>query len=251
MDALHRAQDEATRAGLQPGTVAAAPFALTRYLRRAPGAARLVVYLEGDAPAWRAGGRQVSQRPPPLAPLALSLAARDPAPAVAWLGRPCQGVDPEAAGCDPSLWSDRRFSETVVAALDEALDALREAAGARELELVGYSGGGVLAALLAARRSDVARLVTVSAPLALGDWRAHHGLGPLDAEDPARIAAPRLDAVPQVHWAGSRDAVVPAWLIERYCRARSAALDCRVRVAEVDHGGWRDAWPRTLRQSRR
>ncbi len=222
--------------------VDAGPFELPVYRRDAPRAFRLVVYLEGDAPAWREGG-QVRTTPPPPAPLALTLASLDPAPAVAWLGRPCQGVAAGTRACDASVWTHARFSERVVDALDEALDRLRRSSGARELVLVGYSGGGVLAALLAARRDDVVRLVTVSAPLALAAWREHHGLAPLDAVDPATIEAPRLDAVDQHHLVGLADEVVPPMILERYCAARRAAHRCSVERHATDHSGWARLWP--------
>jgi pimeloyl-ACP methyl ester carboxylesterase len=221
-------------------TLDAGPFVLTRWLRRA-GGERLVVYLEGDADAWVRDRRHVTAEPPPLHPLALELAARDPAPDVAWLGRPCQPVAPEDAdGCEPSLWSERRFAPPVVRALDAGLDRLLADSGARRLELVGYSGGGVLATLLAARRDDVARLVTVAAPLDLAAWLDHHGLGPLASDDPARLAAPRLDAVPQVHLVGERDRTVPPALLSGYAARHPGARI--VTVPGLDHGDWTEGW---------
>jgi esterase/lipase len=55
--------------------------------------------------------------------------------------------------------------------MDAAVTALKRASGASRLRLVGYSGGGVMAMLLAARRDDVAQVVTIAAPLRL----AAHG----------------------------------------------------------------------------
>jgi pimeloyl-ACP methyl ester carboxylesterase len=248
-----RLDRRAAREGLARATVDVGDFVLVRYLRAAPGARTLVVYLEGDGAAWHRDGRWVTNRPPPVEAFALRLAARDPAAAVAWLGRPCQPAPPEAPrGCDdPALWSHRRFAEPVVAALDAGLDALRRDAGAERLELVGYSGGGVLATLLAARRDDVARLVTVAAPLDLDAWIARHGLGPLEAERPARLDAPRLDAVPQTHLAGERDAIVPPPVVEAYARARGGG---RVHVSVAPgagHGDWEEGWGERIAAIRR
>lgn len=226
----------------------AGPFVLTRYLRRAPGTATLVVYLEGDARAWHADGVRVTATPPPVAPLALELAAVDPAPAVAWLGRPCQ-LAADATACEPSLWSRRRFSGPVVSALDAGLDALRAEAEARQLELVGYSGGGVLAVLLAARRDDVVRVVTVAAPLDLAAWTAHHGLAPLEARSPAELPARALDGVAQHHLVGERDEIVPPAVLDGYARRFPAA---RVEVVPGrDHGDWRADWAERIAAARR
>jgi pimeloyl-ACP methyl ester carboxylesterase len=236
-----RMNERAARAGFERATLNAGGFVLTRYLRASGPAGRLVVYLEGDAAAWHRDRLHVTVDPPPMEPLALRLAAADPATAVAWLGRPCQPVATEdAAGCTPALWSHRRFSETVVASLDAGLDALRRETGAGELELVGYSGGGVLATLLAARRGDVVRLVTVAAPLDLGAWITHHGLGPLDGDDPARLEAPLLDGLPQRHLVGERDPTVPPSALAGYLHRHPAAtLEV---VPRMGHGGWGDGW---------
>ena len=245
---LAHADAVAARGGLARGQIEAGGFVLTRYLRAAPGAGRLVVYLDGDGDAWHRDRVRVRAQPPPFEPLALALAAADPAPAVAWLGRPCQLAPADAAGCEPSLWSDRRFAEPVVAALDAAVGALRREAGAARVELVGFSGGGVLAALLAARRDDVAALVTVAAPLDLGAWLAHHGLGPVEAADPARLTSERLDDVPQCHLLGERDAVVPPALLDGY-RARRPRARVEV-VPGMDHAGWAEGWPARIQAIR-
>ncbi|MBW2313872.1 MAG: alpha/beta hydrolase [Deltaproteobacteria bacterium] len=242
--------DRAARAGFERGTLDAGGFVLTRYLRASGPTPRLVVYLEGDAAAWHRDGRHVTADPPPMEPLALRLAGDDPAPAVAWLGRPCQPVaDEDAAGCEPSLWSHGRFSEPVVAALDEGLNLLLRDSGARELELIGYSGGGILATLLAARREDVARLVTMAAPLDLDAWIEHHGLGPLDATDPARLDATSLADLPQWHLTGDRDATVPPDVLAGFMRRHpTARLEV---VPRMGHGGWADGWAERIAALRR
>jgi len=244
-----RIEARASHEGFERATLQAGGFVLTRYLRISGAPERLVVYLEGDAPAWPSDRVHVTREPPPLEPLALELATRDPAPAVAWLGRPCQPVaPPDAVGCEPSLWSQRRFSEPVVAALGEGLDALRRQTGARRIELIGYSGGGVLAALLAARRDDVDRLVTVAAPLDLAAWLTLHGLGPLEAEDPAHMVAARLDALPQHHLAGGRDRVVPPEILLGYGQQRPNA-----RIETLPgrrHGDWAQDWSERIARIR-
>lgn len=245
-----RVEARAAREGFERATLRAGGFVLTRYLRASPNADLLVVYLEGDAPAWQPDPLHVTREPPALEPLALELATRDPAPAVAWLGRPCQPVAPaDATGCEPSLWSHRRFSEPVVAALGLGLDALRRETGARRLELVGYSGGGVLATLLAARRDDVDRLVTVAAPLDLAAWLALHELGPLEAVDPSRVDAPRLDTLRQHHLAGERDRIVPPEIVLGYGRRRPRA---RLEVVPGrGHGDWSEDWGERIARIRR
>jgi pimeloyl-ACP methyl ester carboxylesterase len=85
-----------------------------------------------------------------------------------------------------------------------ALDQLKTRAGSVDrLILIGFSGGGALAALLAERRNDVAGLVTVAANLDLDQWVRAKNLTPLrESLDPA-VDAVRLAKLPQVHFVGS------------------------------------------------
>lgn len=77
------------------------------------------------------------------------------------------------------------------------------------IELIGYSGGGVLAALIAARRTDVRRIVTVAANLDLAVWTRTLGVDAMrNSLDPAR-EADRIEAIPQYHLAGASDEAVP------------------------------------------
>jgi pimeloyl-ACP methyl ester carboxylesterase len=64
--------------------------------------------------------------------------------------------------------------------------SLKQRSGSTRLTLVGYSGGGTIAVLLAARRSDVAEVITVAANLDVGYWTQRDGLSPLTGSlDPA------------------------------------------------------------------
>ncbi|PWC34035.1 alpha/beta hydrolase [Azospirillum sp. TSO35-2] len=245
-EALYEAADEAARsAGMMPQRFAAPPFTLAGWLR--PGTAGpLVVYIEGDGHAWTTP-TQPSRDPTPHNPVALALARLDPAPRLLYLARPCQygGVAGDAA-CTVPLWTSRRFAPEVVDALGRALDEAERACGADRLLLVGYSGGGVVAALLAARRTDVDGLVTLVAPLDLAAWVKAQGLTPLAGSlDPAAEVeakgAGRLAGLPQSHIAGGKDRVVPPEVV----RAFAARVGAPVRVVPgmAHDGDWPALWP--------
>src|SRR6185437_2718936 len=119
-------------------------------------------------------------------------------------------------GCRSAEWLDRRYAREVLDSVGDALDDLERESGTHHLVLVGYSGGGALAVLLAARRSDVTRIVTVAADLDLAYWVRRDSLSPLTGSlDPAD-AAPRVKDIPQVHFAGSEDRVVGADVARAY-----------------------------------
>src|SRR5688572_10600343 len=84
-------------------------FDLFALVRQPAAAETLAIYIEGDGAPWAA--HYPPRDPTPREPIALALAAADPAPALAWLARPCQYLDALAlAGCDPAYWTGRRFA---------------------------------------------------------------------------------------------------------------------------------------------
>lgn len=199
----------AQTAGLEPVASKGSTFDLQIYRRDDGKPGPLFVYIEGDGLAYL-DQRTPSTDPTPVDPLALRLAAADPGPAVLYLGRPCQFApgrgDPR---CSVRLWTTARFGAVVVTSIDDAISRERLRNPERSLVLVGYSGGGVIAALVAARRNDVALLVTVAAPLDVADWTRRMGVSPLDGSESPLDQAQRLAQVRLVAFAGQRDTTVP------------------------------------------
>ena len=58
--------------------------------------------------------------------------------------------------------------DKVVRVSKQAIDTLKQQFQSEEIVLVGYSGGGAIAALVAARRADVADLISVAGNLDIG-----------------------------------------------------------------------------------
>jgi len=227
--------------------LAARPFVLTAALRDEDSTRPLHVYIEGDGRAWLTRDRP-SRDPTPLHPVAARLAARDPEPAVLYLARPCQWRPETAAGgCAPALWTSHRYSREVVDAYVAVIEGVVRTRANGRVALIGHSGGGALAALLAMRLEGVDWLLTVAANLDTREWTAHHRVSPLaDSLNPADQAH-RLRRLPQLHLVGAADEVVP----ERVARAwvRRGGIDAgSVRlVAGADHHCcWTEDWPRVL-----
>jgi pimeloyl-ACP methyl ester carboxylesterase len=244
----------AGRGGLTRVTVRSQGFVLTTWSRiappkdGAPGDDDINVYIEGDGYAW-ATSSDPSSDPTPFNPLALRLAAADSAPSVLYLARPCQFRPPGTRdSCDTPFWTSHRFAESVVAALDGAMDRALPPSPRRRLTLIGYSGGGGLAVLLAARRADVVAVVTVAGNIAHGVWTSHHKVSPLRGSlDPIDSAA-RLAAVPQLHLTGANDGIVPRLVADTFARRSPASACIRVvTIADAAHDkGWLENWPGLL-----
>ncbi|PJB69712.1 MAG: hypothetical protein CO093_09750 [Alphaproteobacteria bacterium CG_4_9_14_3_um_filter_47_13] len=224
------------------------PFLLTAYERVHQKGAQATVYIEGDGVAW-IGKSRPSLDPTPRNPVALHLASRDNSPNVIYLARPCQysGLTVESP-CDLKYWTSDRFSPEVVNVMSAALDNIKRKYSITRFNLVGFSGGGAIAALLTAQRDDVATLRTVAGNL---DHvllnRMHevsqmpHSLNPVDIS--AKIAH-----IPQHHFIGEWDEVVTPAIFDSY-RATAGASTCirSSMVKRVDHEtGWVNVWPEIM-----
>lgn len=207
----------------------------------------LHVYLEGDGTPW-VSGRWVSADPTPRRPLALELLARDPQGGIL-VGRPCYHGHAGDLGCGPELWTDRRYGERVLASFVTVIEAERQARGAEQLWLVGYSGGGTLAYLLADRLPAVSRLVTLAGNLDTDAWTARHGYLPLAGSFNPATRRPLPPRIHQVHYLGERDQNVPPGLFPDVIRT-SPGADVRL-LAGFSHGCcWVEKWPELLNAKR-
>ncbi|MEE3627753.1 hypothetical protein UCD39_27900 [Nitrospirillum sp. BR 11752] len=211
----------------------------------------LTVYIEGDGLAYLTP-TQPAQDPTPTDPLALRLAMAHPGPGpVAYLARPCQYVmESRLRNCQVGYWTKARLAPEVVDSAGLALDRLKADARVQRLVLVGYSGGGGLAAVLAERRADVAGLVTVSGNLDFGLWTKMLDLTPLSQSvDPVADAA-KLAGRPQVHFVGADDKVVNVAIAQSFVAHQPGAQASVITVPGQDHGCcWADAWATLSRRS--
>ncbi len=174
----------------------------------ANGGSWLHVYIEGDGIPW-IDHRYVSADPTPSKPLALALMAADDSAAI-YLGRPCY-FDTRDPHCQPLHWTGGRYGEAVIGSMAAVLLDYCD----RRLVLIGYSGGGVIAALLARRLPCAAALVTVAANLDIDAWTQLHGYLPLAASlNPAQLDSGA--ALAQLHFSGGKDSNVPAATARRF-----------------------------------
>ncbi|MEA1938193.1 MAG: alpha/beta hydrolase [Pseudomonadota bacterium] len=197
----------------------------------------LTVWLEGDGHAMDRL-KEASDDPSPHDPVALRLAAADPARPIAWLARPCQYRLPDPA-CRTLDWTSARYGPRILDSLNAALDSLKARTGAHRLRLAGFSGGGVVAVLLAARRNDIAQITTIAAPLDTDAWTAHHGVSPLTGSLNPMDVAEQVVHIQQTHYAGGNDKIVPSAVM------RNFADNALVVVPDMNHNNWPDIWPIT------
>lgn len=204
----------------------------------------LHVYLEGDGRPW-IGNRLISSDPTPANPMLLKLMAMDRAPSI-YLGRPCYHGFSSIPPCEPALWTSARYSTRVVRSMQRVLLDYMALGGYSEVVLIGHSGGGTLAMLLAERISGIRAVVTIAGNLDIDAWTEHHGYSPLTGSlNPAHML--RMDPeIQQYHLTGKADNKVPHNLIEQFLWSQP---DARVLVWEgFDHACcWHKIWREFLR----
>lgn len=206
------------------------------------------IYIEGDGVAW-VSRRTPSLDPTPKNPVALHLAAMDKADNVGWLARPCQYKGWNGEGpCPMKYWTDARTAPEVISAYHAALDNIRDMYDIEGFHLVGYSGGAAVAALLAAQRADVLSLRTVAGNLDYGTFTAIHNVSPLfQSLDPLSVA-PQLAKLPQHHFIGGHDAVVPSAIYHSWAKASGPSECVKYTLIEANEHdtGWVEKWPELL-----
>jgi hypothetical protein len=239
----------AAGAGLHRQDVAGGPFTLATWSRITDPKQPLTVYIEGDGLAWITP-TDISPDPTPTDPLALRLAAEDPAANLVYIARPCQyRPPPGTVACDPAYWTDGIFSQQVITATATVIRsfAAQTSGGVR---LVGYSGGGALAVLVARLVPGVLDLRTVAGNIDTAAFVQYHGVTPYrNSLDPADNAS-HLKSLPQIHFVGGRDDIVPGLVAGAYA-ARMGETRCLGIVTLSDAGheeGWVEAWPALLTQ---
>lgn len=238
----------ARTAHMRHENVTATPyFTLSAYTRPGNGLDPAYVYIEGDGLAWIGRG-QPSADPTPTNPVALRLAtahaAAQPDAHIIYLARPCQYV--KTPYCQRAYWTGKRFAPEMVAAMDAAVTQLT--AGADGVELIGFSGGGTMAALLAARRTDVRTLRTVAGNL---DHRTHsaiHRVSTLGGSLNPPAYAGKLRAIPQRHFTGANDRNVTQAVYDSYAEALGdTRCIAHTIVPGAEHEkGWDTQWPQLL-----
>lgn len=204
----------------------------------------LHVYLESDGSPWKRATR-VASDPTPLRPVALRLMRLDATPSVL-IGRPCYHGGSGAVSCHPRWWTHERYSSEVVESMAVAIEELLRRRRSTGVVLIGYSGGGVLAMLLAERMRDTRAVVTVAANLDVRAWTEQHGYSPLHGSLNPADRPPLPPAIAQLHVAGGSDRNVSATSIRSVCYRQGNA---RLRiVAQADHACcWEQEWPSVLK----
>ena len=203
----------------------------------------LHVYLEGDGRPW-IHEQFVASDPTPRQPLMLRLMALDPVPSI-YLGRPCYLGLASRPPCSPQFWTYGRYSQRVVDSMAAVLKQFMKQATFQSLKLIGHSGGGTLAMLLAEQLPKTRAVVTIAGNLDPDAWTLFHGYSPLRTSLNPTHRAPLNPAIYQLHLAGGRDQTIPLGMFQTAV-AHQKQAEVRI-ISGFSHDCcWRKIWPSIL-----
>ena len=159
------------------------------------------IYIEGDGHAFNGHGTPTAD-PTPHGTQVREWAARDAAPNVVYMARPCQYI--MSPSCNTSDWTDGRFSPRVI---DSMAAAVTQVAAARPVVLIGYSGGALASGLIIQKypRINVKKWITIAGVLNHADWTEYFGDSPLKSS----INMNTLPCIQQTHYVAENDQTVP------------------------------------------
>lgn len=192
------------------------------------------IYIEGDGHAFNSHGMPTND-PTPKGEMMRELAYGDNSPNVIYLARPCQYV--KSPLCSTKYWTTARFSSEVV---DAEYHAIKQIVGSRPIILIGFSGGAQIAELLAATTDlNIKKIITIAGNIDHAAWTAYQKLPPLNNSLNAADYKDKLAVLPQKHYVGTKDKVIPPAL------TRSLVNHAKIiEVQGADHNdGWKDIYP--------
>ncbi len=216
-------------------------FLITTYSRITAPQYPVTVYIEGDGFAWLSRS-QPSSNPTPINPLALRLAMQDISPNIIYIARPCQFT--QGPACKVPYWTNKRFSDEIVTSMNDVLNIFMDNNKLNNVRLVGFSGGGSIAALLAARREDVVDLRTIAGNLDHKKHSSIHKVSTLNGSLNPPDMAETLRHIPQHHFIGGLDKNVTFAIYQSYATAlkNSTCLNYTI-VPDATHiKKWQEKW---------
>lgn len=184
----------------------------------------IYIFVEGDGNAFDYRGLPTND-PTPKSTFFRKLAFNNKNENIVYLARPCQYI--KTQNCKEEDWTIGRFSPKIV--FDTAR-AIKQIAKDREIVLIGYSGGALLSGLIIKSQPEIKikKWITVAGVLNHKDWTDYFGNAPLTKS----LDLKTLPNVPQVHYAGAKDKIVPLELSKKWTKEKNLII-----VPKAKHSG--------------
>lgn len=173
-----------------------------------------IVYIEGDG-LITLNNKTPHNDPTPKNKLVLNLAAEDKRYNIIYISRPCQYTPLELNDkCNNyEYWTSRRWSEETVLSMNEVIEKITRNG---DVHLIGFSGGGGIAVLIASINKNIKSIVTIAGNLDHIKFNKIHkarqcklSLNPIDYTD-------KIFNIPQIHIVGRKDTIISESIIDDF-----------------------------------
>lgn len=216
-------------------------FVLAAWTKDRSPYAPVKIYIEGDGASFNAYGQPTGD-PTPKGTMLRELAFGDYNPNVVYLARPCQFY--KEGKCRQKYWTTARFAPEVI---ESMYKAIKQLAQGREVILIGFSGGGQVAGLIAATKSDlrIKKVITLGGNLDHRAWTEYHKVPNLDESLNLTDYLDSFCTVPQRHYVGHYDNVIPpSLMIDSLKQCYRHVTDVFSVVGDASHSkGWNSVYP--------
>ena len=199
-----------------------------------------VFYIEGDGAAFD-GKYRVSRNPTPRRQMFINLAAMDDRPNVVYVARPCQYTPMELnPRCTMQYWTNKRMSNDVVESLNDVVNSINNS---HKFSLIGYSGGGGIAILIATRNYMVKDIITIAGNLDHVAFTTLHNVKPMIGSLSPIDYAQQVKNIPQLHISGGKDDIIPPFIADKFVQKASSRCVKQKIYEDISHRhGWKRIW---------
>lgn len=204
------------------------------------------IYIEGDGLSWLTRTR-ISKNPTPLNPLALKLMVKDTSTSKIYLARVCQYTND--IRCSNKYWTSHRFSKEVVNSYDEFFSILKiKNPRIKDFIVYGYSGGAAISLLLASKRNDIKKLVTIAGNIDTEFWTNYHNIAALYGSLNPVDFTKNLKGIKQVHLIGAKDKIINEKVFQSYLQKTIYKREITFHIfSDFTHSkGWIENWVQIL-----
>jgi len=217
-------------------------FLITTYQKVDDTSKPFVFYIEGDGLTYTPQGDKVYTNPTPVRQMLLNLASMDKRPNIAYIARPCQYTPMELnPKCNLHYWTDKRLSDDSVVAINDVINKINS--NHQKFSIIGYSGGGGIAVLVAARNNMVKDIITIAGNVDHLAFTSHHKVSPMSASLNPIDYAKSINNIPQLHLSGGKDKVVPPFIAEMFVKKSDSVCVKQKTFPNIDHkSGWDKIW---------
>lgn len=214
-------------------------FLIYTYQKITDSALPYYIYIEGDGFIIDRG--TISKDPTPRNPLLITLASIDHRPNVIYIAKPCQySLSTNRDVCNNSYWTGKRLSDDSVESINEVINKI---AKNNDVNLIGFSGGGGLAALIAARNHKVKSIITIAGNLDHVAFNKLHHTEPMTASLNPIEYAKLINHIPQLHLSGAEDKIVPPIIAESFTEKSHSRCVHQKTYQGCSHAkGWSLIW---------